>query len=273
MRLTGRLVDLRSESWIQGQIGETREIGAQFFEKLARRSNLNLRVNQNDAGLIEDFSVLRSDEFSPEKIHPKIKDFYEQTAKYNLDVWSEWHGGFKPFGWLITILFSRRLQQLNMPISSLETSRGITSEIIQLRDETDLLIGTGWLRKMIANSSVIYAGIYSTCKPPKFPSRCMKVVFPLPNGNATVIMKPQQNSDGSLTLISAGEGFGEPGFYFIVKKNKTEAWVKYLRAMKESIRIFVDENEQLYAEHILKLYGATFLKLHYRMTLSSENKL
>jgi hypothetical protein len=83
-------------------------------------------------------------------------------------------------------------------------------------------------------------------------------------------MKPQQNSDGSLTLISSGNGFGEPGFYFIVRKNKDEAWVKYLHAMKESIHVYVDDAGELRAEHDLKLWGATFLKLHYRMRLVSS---
>ena len=269
VRLSGRIVNLKEEAWLQGHIGETAQIGEFYFEKLSQSLRLKLNVNPEGAGLVEDFSVLQSTTFSPAKIHPKIRDFYEHTTKYNLDVWSQWSGIFKPFGWLIATIFSRRLQQLNMPISPLETSRGITSDIIQLADESDIIVGTGWLRKLVATSSVIYAGVYSTCKPSKFPARCMKVVFPLPNGNATVIMKPQQHPDGSLTLISSGNGFGEPGFYFIVQKDGGEAWVKYLHAMKESIHVYVDETEELRANHVLKLWGATFLKLHYRMRLVS----
>src|SRR5262249_39970435 len=124
---------------------------------------------------------------------------------------------------------------------------------------------TGWLRKRIATKSVIYAGLYSMCKPPKFAGRCMKIVFPLPNGNATVIMKPQQHDDGSLSLVSSGDRFGEPGFYFIVHNPRAEAWVKYLRALKESIHVYVDTPSELRANHFLTLWGATFLKLHYRM--------
>jgi hypothetical protein len=265
VRLTGRVVNLDAEPWLQGQIGETKQIGETYFQKLAENSRLKLNINSYNAGLVEDFFILKSDTFSPEGVHPKIRDFYEHTTKYGLDVWSQWCGPFKPFGWLLTILFSRRLQQLNMPISPLETSRGITSDIIQLADESGAIIGTGWLRKMVATSSVIYAGIYSTCLPSKFPTRCVKVVFPLPNGNATVIMKPQQNPDGSLTLVSSGGGFGEPGFYFFVRNEGNKAWVKYLHAMKETIRVYVDNAGELRADHVLKLWGATFMRLHYRM--------
>lgn len=266
--LTGRTINLEAEPWLWGQAGETKQIGETYFEKLAQSSQFKVHVNPHGAGLLEDFSVLRSDTFSPERINPQIRDFYEHTTRYNLDVWSQWCGAFKPFGWLIAALFSRRLQQLNMPISPLETSRGITSDIIRLADQSGVIIGTGWLRKMVATSSVIYAGIYSTCSPPKFASRCVKVVFPLPNGNATVIMKPRQRPDGSLELISSGGGFGEPGFYFTVRKDGDEAWVRYLRAMKESIHVYVDGAGELRADHVLKLWGMTFLNLHYRMRLA-----
>lgn len=269
VRLTGRTINLNTESWLQGPIGETNQIGESYFENLSQKTRFKLVINSKETGLIEDFSILGNSTFSPEEIHLKIRDFYEHTTKYNLDVWSQWCGAFKPFGWLIAALFSRRLQQLNLPISPLETSRGITSDIIRIIDESDNIVGTGWLRKLIATSSVIYAGVYSTCQPSKFPVRCMKVVFPLPNGNAAVIMKPIQHSDGSLTLISSGNKLGEPGFYFIVKKNGNEAWVKYIRAMKESIHVYVDEAEDLRADHVLKLWGVTFLKLHYRMRLVS----
>lgn len=257
-------VNLAEADWLRGPIGGTKQIGTEYFNDLAARHGLTVATNANGAGLVEDFSKLKSEEFSPANIHPMIREFYERTTQYDLDIWSEWCGIFKPFGWLLAVLFSRRLQQLNMPISSLETSAGITSDIVTLRTESGASFATGWLRKRIATKSVIYAGLYSMCKPPKFAGRCMKIVFPLPNGNATVIMKPQQHDDGSLTLVSSGNGFGEPGFYFIVN-NSRGAWVKYLRTLKESIHIYVDAASELRADHFLQLWGATFLKLHYRM--------
>jgi hypothetical protein len=44
-----------------------------------------------------------------------VKQFYEQTSEYELDAWSEWCGLFRPFGRTLAVLFSRRLQQLNVP--------------------------------------------------------------------------------------------------------------------------------------------------------------
>lgn len=72
----------------------------------------------------------------------------------------------------------------------------------------------------------------------------------------------------ALILASIGNGFGDAGFYLIVRKKGSEAWIKYVRNLKETIHVYND-NSELRADHILKLFGATFLKLHYRMSRRS----
>ena len=111
------------------------------------------------------------------------------------------------------VIFSRRLQQLNMPLSSLDTGRGITSDVVKLRDPaTGKILQTAWVRELIGTKNVLYAGSYTLCRVPGWPSPCIKVVFPLPNGNAIVIMKPEAHADGSLSVTSSGRAFGDPGF-------------------------------------------------------------
>ena len=262
VQLSGRLVNLDDEEWLNGPIGNTVTIGESYFKDYRTRND------QQAIGLIEDFGSLRSADFRPEAIASDIIDFYENTANYDLDVWSQWCGAFRPFGWMLSVIFSRRLQQMNMPISPLDTSKGMTSEVLPLIDSEGKRLGTGWLRKLISTGDVIYAGIYSHCKPPQFRGECVKVIFPLPNGRATVVMKPEARPDGSLILASVGNGFGDAGFYLIVRKKGTYAWIKYVRSMKETIHVYID-NQELRADHILKLFGATFLRLHYRMRMRS----
>ena len=91
------------------------------------------------------------------------------------------------------------------------------------------------------------------------------MAFRLPNGYALVIMKPEANADGSFTLWSKGKEFGDPGFYFVVQKDEGHGWARYVASMKESIRVFVDERRELRADHELRIWGARFLRLHYRM--------
>lgn len=65
----------------------------------------------------QDSPTLRGGSFDPIKVHPSVVRFYEETTGDELDAWAEWCGVFRPFGWMLAVLFSRRLQQLNVPLS------------------------------------------------------------------------------------------------------------------------------------------------------------
>jgi hypothetical protein len=51
------------------------------------------------------------------------------------------------------------------------------------------------------------------------------VIFPLPNGRAIVIVRPEIHNDGSLTVVSDGRRFGDPGFYLVVQDGP-DAWAR-----------------------------------------------
>ncbi|HEX8718461.1 MAG TPA: hypothetical protein VF722_15965 [Gemmatimonadaceae bacterium] len=107
---------------------------------------------------------------------PLVADFHERTAAFELDAWAEWCGLFRPFGRLLALLFSRRLQQLNIPLTGLDTSRGMTSEIIQLVDPTTGAVRvTAWVRRLLGTGNVLYAGSYSLCQVPGFDGPCVRV--------------------------------------------------------------------------------------------------
>lgn len=161
-------------------------------------------------------------------------------------------------------LFSRRLQQLNVPLSSLDTSRGLTSAVLQLVDPaTGAVRHTAWLRELAGSGDVLYAATYSVCRVPGYAGACVKVVFPLPNGNAVVLMRPTPTGDGSLAIVSSGARFGDPGFYFTVV-GPDRAWARYVRTMRETIRVYPD-GALVRADHTLTIWRTTFLRLHYRL--------
>jgi hypothetical protein len=267
VQITGRKVNLETDGWLSGPIGETTGIGGDYFERLALKENLELVTDRFDAGLLIDFSALESKDFSVGKVDHSVRDFYVRTSNYDLDVWAEWSNIFRPFGRLLAIVFSRRLQQLNVPLSSLDTSHGMTSDVIQLVEPLSGNVSlTAWLRHLVGTGKVLYAGCYSVCRVPGFSGVCVKVVFPLPNGNAIVLMRPTIGEDGSLTITSSGERFGDPGFYFVVHGGGGgSVSARYVRAMRESIHVYPAENSMVRADHVLKLFGFTFLRLHYRM--------
>jgi hypothetical protein len=148
----------------------------------------------------------------------------------------------------------------------LDTSKGLTNEVLQFVDPaTSSLRHTAWFRRLRGTGDVLYAGFYSVCSRAARSSPCVKVVFPLPNGNAIVIMRTECRPDGSFVVASAGDRFGEPGFYFTVHDHSGAVWARDVRALRESIHVYPAEDGSLRADHALTYFGATFLRLHYRM--------
>ena len=270
VRATGRRVNATDYAWLDGPAGKTRAIGKEFFTDYAKDHNFRL-VESGSRGLIEDFGRLDGGSIDLGRVALPLKDFYEHTSDYELDSWSQWHGFFKPFGIALAVLFSRRLQQLNIPLSSLDSSGGMTSRVLQMRDrEPGQLVQTAWVRELHATRNVLYAGSYSICTVPGYPSRCVKVVFPLPNGNAIVLMKPEAHADGSFSVTSTGSGFGDPGFYFTLHDENGLAWARYVKSLKEVIHVYAAEPGTVRADHILWIWGLEFLRLHYRMRAEAK---
>jgi hypothetical protein len=263
VRMTGRSISLGKYPWLDGPTGGTHRIGSDFFEIYAKNHDLEL-VEDGARGLLPDFGALGNHVLGAAAA--EVKEFYERTSSFDLDAWSEWHGLFRPLGGVLSILFSTRLQQLNVPLSPLDSAKGMTSSVQQMRLRGGTtVVQTAWVRRLIATGKVIYAGSYSTCQVPGCSTPCVKVVFPLPHGRAIVLMKVEVQPDASLTLRSIGDGFGDPGFYFVVEDEAGKVWARYVASMKEEIRVFPGEPGTVRADHRLWLWGIEFLRLHYRM--------
>jgi hypothetical protein len=258
VRATGRQFSLRECPWLDGPIGDTRRIGRDFFERIAPREGGSIRVG---SGLLPDVSALIPG------MDPAVADFYQNTAAYRVDAWSEWDGMLKPFGVLLAQIFSRRLEQLNVPLDNMETSRGMTSDIFDVLDANGDVKTIAWVRTLAASGRTIYCGSYSTCRVPGFDGNCLKVSFPLPNGNATVILFPEVRADGSLVLTSRGDRFGDPGFYFVWHSGN-RPFARYVRAMRERIHVY-RAGDDVRTDHELWFFGRRFLRLHYRLTKSA----
>jgi hypothetical protein len=121
------------------------------------------------------------------------------------------------------------------------------------------------VREAVATRQTVYAGSYSHCRVPGFEGECVRVAFPLPNGYALVILKPESHADGSFTLRSEGSRFGDPGFYFFVQSEPGSGWARYVASFEESIHVFQDERGALLAEQVQSIWGVQFLRLGYRM--------
>src|SRR6266853_6868743 len=256
VQLTGKLVRKSEASWLAGPLGGRERIGTGIYERIAKAGGLELRTPPH-AGLLEHFNVLRGPTFNPDAVHPDIRHFYEHAAEYQLDVWSEVSLVGKLFLWLLVEFISRRMDQLNFPISSLEVAKGMSSEVVQLLDPASGRIAyTGWLRRLKSSGHVIYAGLYSTVKLPGEPNPCVKVTFPC-DGSANVYLCPVAHPDGSFGLDSSGSAWGRSGFYRIVRSGAGHRRVRYVKTLHELFHVYVDDEGVLRTEHRISFLGLT----------------
>src|SRR5262245_39962779 len=149
VQYTGRRVVLSEQPWLEGPVGDVDVIGPAFFRRFAERRGLTFVDQGPRRGLLQDFSRLAGPACEPARVDRRVAEFYEDTAAFDFDVWSEWCGAFRPFGGALAAIFSRRLQQLNMPLSPLDTRLGITSDVVQLRDASGGVAYTAWVRDLV----------------------------------------------------------------------------------------------------------------------------
>ena len=266
--LWGRRINMQAQDWLIGPIGELNGIGDNFIYQLAEKEHLEIRRNQENKGLLASINVLNLSTQQLAHLNLLVINFYEQTANYNLQLKVKWNPFFKFFAWWVKRLFSNRIQQLNIPMHNTKTGENLHSEIIHLYDKaTDSIKYTIWFRKNLATNEVIYSGVYGTCILPNG-STCIKAVFPLPKGNATVIMKPSINEHGDLILTSAGKTFGNAGFYFLLKDHKENYWAQYIKGFRDTLTIG-KRGDTLQAEQILSLYHLQVVKFNYHITNKS----
>lgn len=112
-RTSGRAVDLSGQDrWLQAPMHDGSLVGDAWLEQAAVGLGGTLAKARPGAGLLADLRQLDGPEFRSTEIHPTIRDFYEHTSNWRMEVWTQWNPLFQPGGELISRLWGRRVQQL-----------------------------------------------------------------------------------------------------------------------------------------------------------------
>jgi hypothetical protein len=261
----GRTRKRADVAWLLGPIGG-KTIGDAPYQEVADSEGLTIERTSRAGGLVPSFEQLRCAGFDPDRAHPLVREFYEHTTDFAMDVWSKTYFPMNIGLFLLVSTISRMVNQLNFPMSPLDTAHGMSSEIINLRRPDGSVRYTGWFRTLQAQQRVLYTGFYMTERSPTTGVPCVKVVFPMPNGNATVVLAPSLEPDGSFVLDSSGRKFGDAGFYRVQARGADRLRVWHVKQLKEHFRVFVDVRGTLRCDHIVKFLGMRVLQLHYKMT-------
>lgn len=262
VRRTGRKVSFATFPWLFGPTGDQNQIEDGWLRREAEHGG-NLIEG---GGLLDRMTDLEGDGFDPALLAKPIVEFYERTSDWRMDVRSQWSAAAWPFGWLLTSVFSQRLGQLNLPLRSLDTAHGIDSRVVVVQNQNGSRLGAAWLRTLRATGRTIYSGWYGTTTLPESRRPSLRVVFPLPNGNVTVFLRPEVRPDGALVLASPVGPFGTEGAYLaVVGCDRESRWVRRVPLAEEFV-VSVDDEGTLRTDHTLSLWRVPVFRLRYRMT-------
>ena len=263
-RTVGRPVDLnRQHSWLRAPVSAGPRVREGWLADEAERLGGTLVRDDPGAGLIPDLAVLDRSGFDAGLLAPQIREFYAHTAAWRMETWSQWSPPFAAPGALISHFFGRRLQQLALPIRSLDVAYGMDSRVVPILDAGGTQLAAGWLRTLRRTGGVVFSGCYGTRTLPGASGASVHVSFPLEAGNVQVFLRPILGPGGSLVLHSGRGRFGQDGAYVVVRHGRGDHAARV--PLHETFHVFIDDDGVLRTDHELRLFSARALRLHYKL--------
>jgi hypothetical protein len=241
----------------------SRYVGTGYVRDLAGVLGGRYVADAPDVGIVASVDELAGPEFDPADIDPQVREFYEHTTRFTLDIVPQWRLWVRPGYLLYRTVVARPLGQANVPMNQRETHRGLRSRIdtISLDDSGDVAI-RGWLRSFADTDEPIYVGIYTTYRHDG--RGYVSVGFPLPQASFTATLLPRARPGGGLILTSRSD-LDQPGHYLAhIDPETAKLTVLAVRGFAERLDVYVRDGE-LRAEHAFSVFGLPFLVLHYRI--------
>jgi hypothetical protein len=88
---TGKLLRFADYPWLQGPMGDDLLIGDGFYQSYAKASGLIIERDPA-GGLVTDFGgLIPASDPNRSALLQAVSHFYEHTAQYKLEVWSQWY--------------------------------------------------------------------------------------------------------------------------------------------------------------------------------------
>jgi hypothetical protein len=266
-RFTGRPVDLGGgESWLDAPVSGSAKVADGWLDAEAARRGWLLDRHDSSAGLLPSMAMLDGLGFDSARLRPEIRDFYEHTAAWDMEVWTGWSPLFWPAGELVARLFGRRVEQLALPMRPLDVAHGMDSQITLIRGGDGGQVAAAWMRTLRSSGRHVFSGSYSARTLPGADRPSVHVAFPLESGNVQVFLRPSATNDGGLVLKSLPGGFGQDGAYVVVHDGRDFAARVPLH---ETFHVYVDDRGVLRTDHELRFRRMSAVRLHYRLERAS----
>jgi hypothetical protein len=248
---------------------QTRYVGTDYVRSLAQVLGGTYTPDVEDIGIVASLDDLAGPSFDPAGVDPLVREFYEHTTRFALDIVPEWRLWVRPGYLLYRTLLATPLGQASVPMSQREAQRGVRSRIDTI---TGLPGGTirGWIRSSADTGKPIYVGIYTTYRHEG--RGYVSVGFPLPQASFTATLVPSARpaagngpGNGQGLVLDSRSDLDQPGHYLTyIDPQTAELTPAVVRGFAERLDVYVEAGE-LRAEHAFWVFGLPFLVLHYRM--------
>ncbi len=167
----------------------TRYVGTGYVRELADVLGGDYQADAADVGIVASLDELAGPGFDPTAVDSQVREFYEHTTRFTLDIVPRWRLWVRPGYLLYRALVARPLGQANVPMNQRETQRGIRSRIDTISGTGDGVVSVrGWIRSFVDNDEPIYVGIYTTYR--REGHGYVSVGFPLPQASFTATLAP-----------------------------------------------------------------------------------
>jgi hypothetical protein len=249
----------------------SRYVGTGYVKALAEVLGGTYHGETPDVGIVAALDELAGPEFDPGAVDVRVREFYEHTTRFSLDIVPEWRRWVRPGYLLYRTALARPLGQASVPMNQREALRGIRSRIDTITlDLDDVVAVRGWIRSFADNDEPIYVGIYTTYR--HGGRGYVSVGFPLPQASFTATLEPRARPGGGLVLTSRSD-LEHPGHYLTYIDPATrELTTLAVHGFAEQLDVYVEDDE-LRAEHAFWVFGLPFLVLHYRIRPKPEQRV
>ena len=255
---------------------QTRYVGTGYVRSLAQVLGGTYTPDVADIGIVASLDELAGPSFDPAGTDPLVREFYEHTTRFALDIVPEWRLWVRPGYLLYRTLLARPLGQASVPMSQREAQHGVRSRIDTITGGEgapgagDTVTVRGWIRSDADTGDPIYVGIYTTYRHEG--RGYVSVGFPLPQASFTATLLPQARpgagngpGNGQGLVLDSRSELDQPGHYLTyIDAQTAELTTVAVRGFAERLDVYVEAGE-LRAEHAFWVFGLPFLVLHYRM--------
>jgi hypothetical protein len=238
-------------------------VGTGYVRDLAVTLGGSYVADAPDVGILASLDELAGPDFDPAAVDQRVREFYEHTTRFRLDIVPQWRLWVGPGYLLYRTLVARTLGQANVPMNQRATQRGIRSRIDTISAPgEDIVAVRGWIRSFADTDEPIYVGIYTTYRHDD--RGYVSVGFPLPQASFTATLLPRARAGGGLVLTSRSD-LDHPGHYLTYIDPATrDLTALAVHGFAEQLDVYID-NDQLHAAHAFSVFGLPFLVLHYTM--------